>query len=804
MEKASGENLLLLRIANDDREITGQMTFNMKRKFITVIALFLTYHISTHAQSFEKTAQGIHARTESMDIEVTFYSPSIVRVFKKPEGSSPKKESLSVVKLPEQLTLDIKNSQQNVTISSSHISATLNLQTGKVFFMDKGGKSLFSEKDYGTQFTRIKDAGTSTYAVRQAYLLDKAEIIYGLGQHQNGKLNQRGQRLSLKQENMKIGIPFFQSVKGYGIFWDNYSPTIFTDNLQETSFDSEVGNCADYYFMFGGGGDGVVAQMRDLTGSSPMMPLWSFGFSQSRERYKTQYQLVDVVKKYRSLKVPLDGIVQDWQYWGKDDNWNAMSFDQTTFPKPQAMVDSVHQLNAHLFIVSWPGFAPKTPQYQEFKSKNMLINFDTWPPGANTRPYDVYNPAARDIYWNYLSKGIFSLGIDAWWLDSTEPDHINIKEKDFDQPTFLGSYRSVLNAFPLQHTRGVYDHQRAANNNKRILLLTRSAFAGQQRFGTNTWSGDVASNWPTLKNQIPAALNFSLTGLPYWNGDIGGFFAGAFVKGGGAKNPDFQELYNRWMQFAVFTPMMRSHGTDIPREIYQFGKKGDEAFDVQEKFINLRYRLLPYTYATAWAVTHRAGSIMRPLYSQFPNDPSGFENSAEYMYGNSFLVAPVTDKGVKSKEIYLPSESKWFDFWTGEVFNGGQTVKRETPIEIIPLYVKAGSIIPWGPKVQYATEKKWNELDIRIYPGDNGDFILYEDENDNYNYEKGQFSEIHFKWNDASKTLTIKDRKGQFKGMISKRKFNIVMVNQKNGTSLDNHSIDKSIHYSGRKFSIKL
>ncbi|MBE5322145.1 DUF5110 domain-containing protein [Pedobacter sp. MR2016-19] len=776
----------------------------MKRKFITVITLFLSYHISVQAQSFQKTPQGIHAVIQSMDVEVSFYSPSIVRVFKKPEGSQPKKESLSVVKLPEQLTPDIKTNGQSVTISSKLISATVNLQTGKVLFEDPKGRQLFTEKDYGTQFTAIKDAGNPTYVVRQAYLLDKDEIIYGLGQQQNGKLNQRGQKLLLKQENTRVCIPFFQSVKGYGIFWDNYSPTTFTDNVQETSFDSEVGNCADYYFMFGGGGDGVVAQMRELTGQSPMMPLWSFGFSQSRERYKTQFELVDVVKKYRALKIPLDGIVQDWQYWGKDDNWNAMSFEPSTFPKPQAMVDSVHQLNAHLFIVSWPGFAPKTPQYQEFKSKNMLINFDTWPPGANTKPYDVYNPTARNIYWDYLNKGIFSLGIDAWWLDSTEPDHINIKEKDFDQPTFLGSYRSVENAFPLQHTGGVYDHQRAVSNTKRVLLLTRSAFAGQQRYGTNTWSGDVGSNWPTLKKQIPAALNFSLTGLPYWNGDIGGFFAGDFVKGGGAKNPDFQELYNRWMQFATFTPMMRSHGTDIPREIYQFGKKGDRAFDIQEKFINLRYRLLPYTYATAWAVTHHAGSIMRPLYSQFPNDPAGFENNSEYMFGSSFLVSPVTDKGVTNQEIYLPAASKWFDFWTGEVFKGGQTVKRETPMEIIPLYVKAGSIVPWGPKVQYATEKRWNDLDIRIYPGDNGDFVLYEDENDNYNYEKGEFSEIHFKWNDASKNLTIEDRKGQFKGMLEKRKFNIVMVSKQNGISIDNQTINKSVNYNGRKLSVKL
>jgi alpha-D-xyloside xylohydrolase len=291
--------------------------------------------------------------------------------------------------------------------------------------------------------------------------------------------------------------------------------------------------------MYGPGADGVVSQMRDLTGQAPMMPLWVYGFSQSRERYKTQFELLDVVKKYRALKVPLDGIVQDWQYWGPDSNWNAMSFAPVIYPRPKAMIDSIHSLNAHLFIVAWPGFAPKTKQYQEFKQKNMLINFDTWPPKANTKPYDVYNPVARDIYWGYLNKGIFALGPDAWWLDSTEPDHINLQEKDFDQPTYLGTYRSVHNAFPLQHTKGVYEHQRQTSEDKRVILLTRSAFAGQQRYSANTWSGDVRSDWPTFKRQIPNALNFSMTGLPYWNADIGGFFAGHFNKGGGINNPEF-------------------------------------------------------------------------------------------------------------------------------------------------------------------------------------------------------------------------------------------------------------------------
>jgi alpha-D-xyloside xylohydrolase len=550
--------------------------------------------------------------------------------------------------------------------------------------------------------------------------------------------------------------------------------------------------------MYGGSPIGVIAQMRDLTGQAPMFPLWAYGYWQSKERYKTQFELMDVVKKYRALNIPLDGIIQDWQYWGKDSMWNAMSFNASTFPEPKAMVDSVHQMNAHLMIVAWPGFGPQTKQYAEFKSKNMLIKFDTWPPNSGTTPYDVYNPKARDIYWDYLNKGVFSLGSDAWWLDSSEPDHINIKESDFDQPTYLGSYRSVVNAFPLEHIKGVYEHQRATTSDKRVCILTRSAFAGQQRFGANSWSGDVGSSWWNLKNQIPAALNFSLSGIPYWNADIGGFFAGRYNRDGGAKNPEFQELYVRWLQFATYTPMMRSHGTDIPREIYQFGKKGDWAFDAIEKNIRLRYSLIPYLYSTAWSVTSASGSILYALPLIFPDDKKVRNITDEFMFGNSFLVAPVINpmytakkegkvtqdfSSVGKRQVYLPNGSEWIDFWTGEKLQGGQELTRETPINMTPLYVKAGSIVPWGPDVQYAAQKDWSMLEIRLYPGANATFTLYEDEKDNYNYEQGKFSTITFNWNDAAKTLSIGDVKGSFNGMLKNRKFQVVMISPSANTA---------------------
>ncbi|OQP63951.1 xylosidase [Niastella vici] len=768
----------------------------------TVTVLLLLFTRAAFSQAYTQTNTGIKATVNNINVEIQWYSPRIVRIMKSPKDAVVKKESYSVIKTPENVSVNIQQHDNKLVQQTDSLQVIINLQTGRVSFGRPGGEIIFSEKDHGTQFTPIIDLGKNTYDVRQAFFLDKDEMIYGLGQQQNGKMNQRGQKLLLLQKNTKVCIPFFQSTKGYGVFWDNYSPTLFTDNPQETSFDSEVGDCSDYYFLLGNSADGVIAQMRQLTGQSPMMPLWVYGFNQSRERYKTQFELVDVVQQYRTLQVPLDGIIQDWQYWGDDSIWNAMAFDPVRYPRPKLMADSVHAMNAHLFIVAWPVFGYKTAQFAEFKKKNMLINFETWP--KHTRLYDAYNPVTRDSYWEYLNKGVFSQGTDGWWLDDPEPDHLNHNEQDYDQPTYAGSFRSVCNALPLLHAGGIYTHQRQTTSAKRVAILTRSAFAGQQRYGANTWSGDVRSDWSTLHKQIAAGLNFSLCGIPYWNTDIGGFIAEDYVNGG-TKNPEFQELYIRWLQFATFTPMMRSHGTILPREIYQFGQRGEWPFDVQEKFINLRYSLLPYVYATAWQVTANAGSIMRALYCDFASDPQALDINNEFMFGKSFLVAPVTQKGVKEQVVYLPAGTRWFNFWTGDQLEGGQSITEATPIDKMPLYVKAGSIIPWGPRVQYAEEKKWDNLELRIYPGTDGHFTLYEDENDNYNYENGQYTEIDFHWNDQTRMLTINDIRGSFPRMLQSRKFNIVIVNKQNGTgAAPAVKFNKTVTYKGRKTEVRL
>lgn len=796
----------------------------MRNTLIIIFQLLILLNFfvfDSKTQTFQKTNCGLKLKVDNINIEIQFYSYSIVRIIKWPYNFSFKKESLSVIAEPSYNTdYIIRKDLNNLFVITKDLKISISLNDGRIFFYTKDEKLLLREKDF--LFTEFNDIGKKTYSVTQSFLLDKNEAIYGLGQQQMGKMIQRNIKLKMIQGNTDDYIPFFVSIKGYGLFWDNYSPTIFSDSYEETYFSSEVGDCIDYYFMYGGNADEVIGQMRTLTGNVPMFPLWTFGYWQSKERYKSQDEIVGVVKKYRELGVPLDGIIQDWQYWGNNYLWNAMEFLNVEFYDPQKMIDDIHKMNAHIIISIWNSFGPHTKQYKELKEIDALLDFITWPESgvekwpprldypSGVRVYDAYNPKAREIYWKYLKSGLLSLGIDGWWIDSSEPDHLQFKDEDLNNKTYLGSFRSVRNAYPLMTVKGVYTNQRKEISDKRVFILTRSAFAGQQRYATVVWSGDVIASWEALRNQISAGLNFSLCGIPYWNSDIGGFFLWNFPKK--LDDPNYKELYVRWIQFGALCPMMRSHGTDAPREIYQFGKKGEPIYDAIERFIKFRYLLLPYIYSTAWEVTSRNYTMMRALMMDFSSDQNVLDINDEYMFGKSILVCPVTVpmyidgnyNDLKVKEVYLPKGAIWYDFWTGKCYHGGQLIKKETPIDIIPLYIKAGSIIPIGPEVQYANEKKWDNLEIRIYEGADGEFTLYEDEGDNYNYEKGMYSTITFKWDDKRKILTISDRFGSYTGMLQQRKFNIIKVSSEKGIGdKRNDYFDKIVIYNGKKVQIR-
>lgn len=808
----------------------------VKKVILLLSAVFLI--TNARAQTVEKTPQGVSYETNGVTTRIEFYNSGMVRVVKSPAGWKYNKESLVVIAKPGKVKFSVKRENNEVILKSNRIAVNANLTSGKISFTDVKGNVLLNEKTDGVTFTDFDDAGSKTFRVKQAYTLDKDEVIYGLGLIQNGLLSQRNLKKYMIQSNKDDFSPFIQSNKGYGVYWDNYSPTTYLDNETETSFESEVGDCIDYYFMYGGNADGVVAQMRELTGDVPMFPLWTYGFWQSRERYKSQYELLEVVRKHRELGVPLDGIIQDWQYWGSNYLWNAMDFLNEEFSGPQQMVDEVHKLNAHMMISIWSSFGPHTKQYKELNEKGLLLDFTTWPESGSglwpprkdypsgVKPYDPYSPVARDIYWKHLTR-LFDLGIDSWWMDSTEPDHVHFKDSDLNIKTAMGSFRRNRNAYPLLTVGGVYDNQRKTSSDKRVFILTRSGFAGQQRYGANVWSGDTGSSWETLRNQIPAGLNFTLTGNPNFNSDIGGFFCGAYNHVGKAtQNPLFQELYVRWTQQAAFTPMMRSHGTDIKREIYYFGKKGEPIYDAIENAIHLRYSLLPYIYSTSWDVTKNRSSFMRALVMDFPEDRKVWDMNDQYMFGKSILVAPIVeaqytpekivkvdelsgwDKNIttdaqgnvkvdftqkKSTNVYLPAGTVWYDYRTNEKHQGGREITRTSTIDYIPMFIKAGSILPIGPKVQYATEKTWDNLEIKVYTGANGTFTLYEDEFDNYNYEKGAYTEIPMKWDNASRKLTIGKRTGSYNGMLTQRKFTVTL---EDGSS-------KTVDYDGRAVSVK-
>ncbi|MBR4793946.1 MAG: DUF5110 domain-containing protein [Bacteroidaceae bacterium] len=767
--------------------------------------------------------------------QVTFFTPSIVRIYKTGPDNPDTKQSLSVIMQPDQVKVTQSTDKNGAKVYKSS-DLTVTVAGNDVTFQDKKGNVLLAENGCGHGNVAMTRPEYADIAIDQGFNLDEDEPLYGLGILQDGKMSKSGTYKRMIQSNTDDYSNIIQSIKGYGLFWDNYSPTTFGIEEGKFFFTSENGGCIDYYFIWGGDADGVIAGIRQLTGSVPMVPLWSFGFMQSRERYKSSGELTNVLDRYRQDGVPIDVMIQDWQYWGNNYLWNAMEFNSDDFRNPERWIKHIHDQNAKLMISIWSSFGPMTKQYRELQPKGLLLDFHTWPQSglgdwpprmdypSGVRPYDPYSKEARDIYWNHLTR-LYDLKIDGWWMDSTEPDHHDFQESDLDLPTAMGTFRRVRNAFPLMAVGGVYDNQRAMpdGNSKRVLILTRSAFAGQQRYGSNTWSGDLQSNWNSLRNQIPAGLNFALTGNPNFNSDLGGFFANSYNESymdeTAPKNPLYQELYVRWMQYGVFCPMMRSHGTEVPRELYYYGKAGEPVYDALLGAIKLRYSLLPYIYSLAHDVTANNGTYQRALMMDFRDDHNVWNMGNEFMFGRSLLAAPVLEakytperamsksrSGIgnvdfleqKTNKVYLPAGTRWYDFETLEQFEGGQEIERKVNIKSVPIYVKAGSIVPIGPDVQYSTEKPWDDLEIRVYAGANGTFCLYEDEFDNYNYENGAYTTIDFKYDDKSRQLTIGARKGSYDGMIQNRSFRITYITD--GIKRD----VKTVNYTGKKISVSL
>jgi alpha-D-xyloside xylohydrolase len=534
------------------------------------------------------------------------------------------------------------------------------------------------------------------------------------------------------------------------------------------------------YMVFAGSADAVIASYRKLTGAAPMLPRWAYGFWQCRERYASAEQLVETVKQFRQRQLPVDAIVQDWQYWGNN-GWGVPKFDEKNYPNPSSFIARLHEQQAHFMVSIWSNPDKNSEMGKTFVANNRFIPGTKW--------LDYFNPETRTDYWTVLKQNMFDNGVDSWWMDAVEPENDAL----VGERTYWGPGEFYRLAYPYLVSQSVYEGQRAASNAKRVCILTRSAYLGQQRFGVVNWSGDIGGTWDTYKRQIVAGLNYSMTGFPYWTTDIGGFFRPGASQ---YTDPKYHELLIRWFQWGVFNPVFRVHGYMSETEPWKYGEKVEGRM---RSMLQLRYRLLPYIYSEAWKITASGSTLMRPLVMDYATDTAALNRPYEYSFGKSLLVAPVTEPGVSKWTTYLPKATAWYDFWTDERYAGGKSVTTSADLDRIPLFVKAGSILPVGPQVQSTSEMTNDTLEIRIYAGANGTFALYEDENDGYNYEKGSYTLIPFTWNEGAHTLTVDARKGSYPGMRTQRVFKVSLFD--GGSKV---SVKKTVRYSGKQILVFL
>jgi alpha-D-xyloside xylohydrolase len=943
--------------------------------------------------SYAKTPDGLSAELAGGRLQLAVCSERAVRVLFSPPDAPAPAPSLAVVRPCEGFRgFTLRETTSAVSLVTPRLEARLDRRTGAVSFHDPAGRTVLAETAGGRSLVAAEVLGQKTHHAEQSFDWATDEGLYGLGQQQSGLVNYRGHDVRLVQENTIDVVPVLVSSRGYGILWDNASETGLRDapaapdarsartartdgraatrpDVRSGSLWSQMAETIDYTFLYGPELDDVVACYRRLTGEAPLFGRWAYGFFQSKERYKTQEELVDVVREFRRRQIPIDTIVQDWFYWDPF-KWGSHRFDRARYPDPAQMARDLHALHTKIMISVWAKFVPGSDNHTELAARGFLYPpFDKahgGPEGNSEQYYDAFNPDARALYWRQIEEGIFSKGIDAWWLDATEPEIGDLKRDEPRQimaKTALGHGARQLNAYSLMTTEAVYRGQRQSDPTKRVFILTRSAFAGQQRNGAATWSGDIEATWDVFAKQVAAGINFGLSGLPYWATDIGAFFVNEYPKGG--QDPAYQELFTRWYQWGAFCPIFRVHGTAVPREMWRFGEPGSWAYDTQLRFDRLRYRLLPYVYSLAGQVTHGGGTILRGLPFDFRSDPRVRDIADEHMFGPAFLVSPVlrplrygalhssevghaipatafdapdgtaaalqgeyfadktltqraaarkdaaidfdwglgpalpelpsdqfsvrwtgrlrapetgeyelatvADDGVRLwldgklliddwtqhapeyrsgrvsleagrqydlrleyfdeilgasvrlrwtlpsdrsaveaapsqpmlRRVYLPAGTDWYDFWTGERLTGGRTIDAPAPLETMPLHVRAGSIVPLGPHLQYASEKPADPIELRVYRGSDGHFELYEDEGEGYGYEKGAFAVIPIEWSEAKRTLTIGARRGSFPGMLERRTFHVVLVGKDRGTGLEApRQPDATVEYSGESVTV--
>jgi len=902
----------------------------------------------TQRFAYARLADGVQVRLGEVTKNVIFYAPDTVRVNANLGRNYWTARSIVVTAKPRPVAFTLSETARALTLTSAKLRIEIDKATGALRFFDRNGKPYTEEQAATPQTLKVATiSGAPTYEASNSFTLRPDEAIYGLGFTGDDTSNRRGKEVLLVQTNMGIIIPVIMSSRRYGVMWDTYSQMRFKDDANGASLWAESApGGVDYYFMGGDTPDAVVGAYRALTGQAPMYPKQAFGLFMSKERYKTQAQLLDIARTFRKERFPLDYIVQDWQYWGsdKDGSWSGMTWDPTRYPDPAGMARDIHGLNMKLMVSIWPSIGNDTALAHELDAKGLRFEPLHWI-SKRARVYDAYSLVGRQIYFKHVKSGLLDKGVDALWMDGTEIEvssamwnaQDNIRDTKALGSNALGDFTRYLNPYSLMTTQGTYDGQRATSD-KRVLTLTRSAWAGAQRTAAASWSGDIVSSWKTLKQQVAGGVDVTVTGNPYWTQDTGGFFVPDFP--GGEKNPAWRELYARWLQFSAFNPIMRIHGTDVEREPYLFKTLDPDVYASLRGSVALRYRLLPYIYGLSWQVTSAGYTMMRPLMMDFPDDRATDTIDDSFMFGPALLVHPVTRAmynllppptatipteylrtpdgqsglalqyfegenfetpkaklvdqkidhnwpdppladipgglsslrhfsarwqgeiiapedgeyeigvagndgfrlflaGEKATEdwaagaeryrsvrrvlkkgerlpvridyyqidgnralrlawrrpsdlssvtamvnaprdltmrTYLPKGSSWYDFWTNQHFAGGETVSREAPLDLVPLYVRAGSIVPMGPDLQYATERPDAPYEVRIYPGADARFTVYEDDNETYAYEKGQRATYDLVWNDKARTLTISARHGAFPGMLTRRRLDFALM----------------------------
>ncbi|HWZ84395.1 MAG TPA: glycoside hydrolase family 31 protein [Terriglobales bacterium] len=742
---------------------------------------------------------GVEFTLKSGHLKIQVCSDSILRMLYSATDSFPTRFDPVVIKKNwPKAAWTLEQNDTEVTIVTSRLRVVVTRKDGAISYRDVTGAQIVQEA--GRKLTPVKVNGEDTYRAESFInMYGSREALYGLGQHQAGVWNYRGESVDISQDNTNIAVPLLVSSNGYGIFWNNASRSRFNNRFANYLYiSSDVADVIDYYLFYGPEPDKIIASYRELTGQVPMFGKWAYGFWQCKNRYKSQDEILGVARKYRELHIPADNIVQDWFWWNRK---GEFVFNKN-YPDPKGMVDELHRDNFHLMISIWPFFepGPGASNYDYMDKQGWFIEkFKYAKPPYHTDAmavYDATRSEARKFYWDQIDKSLFKIGLDAWWMDTTEPETEGQEENiQLGHKLAAGSGDRYVNLYPMLTTGAVYDGQRIESDQKRVFILSRSAFAGSQRSGVTAWSGDINSDWFSYRRQIPAGLNFALSGIPYWTTDIGGFVFGD------PDDPAYRELFVRWFQYGTFNPILRAHGTrkTDQNELWSYGP---DAQKILVAFDRLRYRLLPYIYSLAWKTTSDSYTPMRPLVMDFRTDVRAQNTGDEFMYGPAFLVSPVTEPAASTRQVYLPN-AKWVDFWTGATSDGGSEVTAAAPSDRLPLYIRAGSIVPMGPDLEWSTQKPADPIELRVYRGADASFTLYEDENDTYNYEKGAYATIALHWDDAGQTLAIENRHGSFPGMLASRTFNVVFVGDNHGVGIGAvESPDKVVSYSGKAVTV--